>query len=338
MSDINGYILDFVNSKDIRKHLEEIGYQFNASEAAWLIWQSRNSTLEERHLGWRRIIAEYSDCPIPERMNTIPQPSLRRFLEEYMDMENRVLERFRDSEGAVYQVEYRFSCSEPVKENRVYSRFEPEKMNFVMDDEENAVQSFLCIRLPVNGMDENALGMSFSVRLDTQMRIMAVDLDPGLLVEQDRRLLMDVFPGFWFDLPTPFRKGDILWNPNRQGGHFGGPFVCISINHHGLADEKHFEYLRREADTTDMQVNGLFANGKYGVYEDCMSDYMDCEYYPKEVVGFQRLLTPFSAYEKGEIDEELLVRACRHIMLDTEMSFSGLNWYPLHMLKKAGIG
>lgn len=32
-------ILRFVNSKDIRKHLETIGYEFNSLETAWLIYQ-----------------------------------------------------------------------------------------------------------------------------------------------------------------------------------------------------------------------------------------------------------------------------------------------------------
>ena len=99
-------VLPYVNSKDIREHLEKIEYQFTALEAVWLIYQSRNTTLVERHHAWRQLISEYPDCSIPERMNTVAQPSLHRFLEEYMDMEKRALERFRDQTGAVYCIEY----------------------------------------------------------------------------------------------------------------------------------------------------------------------------------------------------------------------------------------
>ena len=49
MGNLNHFILQFVNSKDIREYLRTIDYQFNALEAAWLIWQSRNTTVEERH-------------------------------------------------------------------------------------------------------------------------------------------------------------------------------------------------------------------------------------------------------------------------------------------------
>ena len=83
MDNINNYILQFVNSKDIRKHLGEIGYTFSALEAAWLIWQSQRTTLKEKHRAWNRVIREYPDCPIERRSNTEPQESLHVFLREW---------------------------------------------------------------------------------------------------------------------------------------------------------------------------------------------------------------------------------------------------------------
>ncbi len=38
-------IYRFINSKDIRAHLENIGYQFNALEAAWLVYQCHTATM-----------------------------------------------------------------------------------------------------------------------------------------------------------------------------------------------------------------------------------------------------------------------------------------------------
>ena len=336
MSAVNEEILNFVNSKDIRKHLQNIGYQFNALEAAWLIWQSRNSTLEEKHNAWKQVIAEYPDIPVFERMNTLPQPSLHRFLEEYMDMENRTLERFRDSSGAVYQLEYHTPGYDPVRETRMLSEFDPGRMNFALGEEDD-ITNVRCIRLPVDAPNEKALHTCFSVHLDMQKRIMGVDPDPGLLSERDKELEMDIFPGFWFDFPTPFLKGDILWDPQRPDGFCRGPFACTSINHHGIADEKQFEYMRREADTSDMTAHGLFVSAEHSVYGECMSNYMNCEYYPKELIGFQRLLTPFSAYEKSKIDAELLVHACHYITLETEKDYTGMGWYTAETLKKVGI-
>ena len=104
MGNLNHFILQFVNSKDIREYLRTIDYQFNALEAALLIWQSRNTTVEKRHQAWKQVIKESPDCPVEIRMNASPQLSLHDFLQEYMEMENRLLDQFRNADGAVYQI------------------------------------------------------------------------------------------------------------------------------------------------------------------------------------------------------------------------------------------
>ena len=40
-------ILQFVNSKAIRNYLKEIHYSFSTLEAAWMIYQSKNRSIEE---------------------------------------------------------------------------------------------------------------------------------------------------------------------------------------------------------------------------------------------------------------------------------------------------
>lgn len=77
----------FVNSGDIREHLQRMHYVFSATEAAWLVWQSMFTTLKEKHQAWQYIIANMQDCCIPERLNTVPQPSLHRFLAELMELQ-----------------------------------------------------------------------------------------------------------------------------------------------------------------------------------------------------------------------------------------------------------
>ena len=94
MGNLNPFILQFVNSKDIREYLRTIDYQFNALEAAWLIWQSCNTTVDERHQAWKKVILEFPDCAIEERMNTRQQPSLHGFLREYMEMVKDMCQRY----------------------------------------------------------------------------------------------------------------------------------------------------------------------------------------------------------------------------------------------------
>ena len=53
--------IDFVNSKDIREYWEDIGYKPAALESAWLIWQSKNHTVAEKHEAFEKIIKTTED-------------------------------------------------------------------------------------------------------------------------------------------------------------------------------------------------------------------------------------------------------------------------------------
>ena len=57
-------VLKFVNSKDIRKHLRNIGYECSPLEAAWLIYQCRSATVEEKHAAWDKLIETMPDCEV----------------------------------------------------------------------------------------------------------------------------------------------------------------------------------------------------------------------------------------------------------------------------------
>ena len=84
-------IFRFVNSKDVREHLRDIGYEFNSLEAAWLIYQCRDAAIDEKHKAWNELIATMPDCPIEKRTNTAAQDSLHAFLRQcmsnYMNLE-----------------------------------------------------------------------------------------------------------------------------------------------------------------------------------------------------------------------------------------------------------
>ena len=57
----------FIDSKDIREHLRQIGYSFTAPEAAFLVWQCRNATLKEKFAAWREIIETMPDCSLTRK-------------------------------------------------------------------------------------------------------------------------------------------------------------------------------------------------------------------------------------------------------------------------------
>ena len=55
-------IYRFINSKDIRFHLQSLRYDFTLPEAAFLVWQCTDATLEEKHEAWCELIRTMPDC------------------------------------------------------------------------------------------------------------------------------------------------------------------------------------------------------------------------------------------------------------------------------------
>ena len=55
-------ILRFVNSTAVREHLRNIGHEFTAAQAAYLIDNCRSITIEGKIDAWREIVETMSDC------------------------------------------------------------------------------------------------------------------------------------------------------------------------------------------------------------------------------------------------------------------------------------
>ena len=127
----------------------------------------------------------------------------------------------------------------------------------------------------------------------------------------------NVFEWLWFDFPTPFVKGDIVYDPcrTRLGPLCSGPFVMSDEGALGRLTEQHKARLKESGDTTDMCTGGYFQDEDGGLYyETSNSNYMDLEYCPEELLtGVKRIQIALGNFLKGKIDIDLLVRAYHQI-------------------------
>ena len=308
-------VLRFVNSKDIRKHLEEIKYEFSSLEAAWLIYQCRDATIKEKHQAWKELIETMPDCRIEERMGTIPQDSLHGFLESYMKIENELINEFYDDHHAdtyddnkpyVYKFEYIYENGTEYDWETVFSTIDA-LWESIMEPEEDVV-GIICTRMQIDRLDSCQIAY-----LNPSFDIM--NFNPGRMDNNEYcDIYWGVFEGLWFDFPTPFKKGDIVWDPNRPEGTCAGPFVTTGVCLDGVKKEAVNNRIRKDGDTTDMFAGGYFLNDDGSVYQECMSNYMDLEFYEKELTSSKRTLIALSRYLKGEIDTLLFAKAYHQII------------------------
>ena len=308
-------IFRFINSKDIREHLRSIGYEFNSLEAAWLIYQCHDATIDEKHKAWNELIETMPDCPIEKRLNTVAQDSLHAFLRQYIELEDRYLNEFCDERHAdtfnddkpfVYKIKYIYEDGTEYEWDTVFSCFDA-LYESIMEPEED-VTSIQCTKIQIDRLDSRQIAY-----LNPSFEFLR--LDPGR-IDSDKEwdLFGGVFDGLWFEFPTPFQKGDIVWNPDQPEGFCAGPFVITGVCLDGIKSDKTKENIRKDGDSSDMCAGGFFLNEDGSIYGECMSNYMDLEFYNKELTGSKRTLIALSNFLKDEIDPVLFARAYHQII------------------------
>lgn len=308
-------IFRFINSKDIREHLRSIGYEFNSLEAAWLIYQCHDATIDEKHKAWNELIETMPDCPIEKRLNTIAQDSLHAFLRQYMTLEDKYMNEFCDERHAdtfnddkpfVYKIKYIYEDGTENGWDTVFSCLNA-LYESIMEPEEDVI-SIQCTKMQIDRLDSRQIAY-----LNPSFEFLR--LDPGR-IDSDKEwdLFGGVFDGLWFEFPTPFQKGDIVWNPDQPEGFCAGPFVITGVCLDDIESDKTKENIRKDGDSSDMCAGGFFLNEDGSIYGECMSNYMDLEFYNKELTGSKRTLTALSNFLKDEIDPALFARAYHQII------------------------
>ena len=236
-----------------------------------------------------------------------------------MWLENKYVEQFTDEnyndpimvgKRFVFQYSCTYKNGETEKGDGFYSKFD---LNYA-GGPKGRISKIRCEKYLI---DDPCFRQSAQLTPDGEF----LSIDPGMLLNKDKEendVYYGVFQGLWFDFPTPFKKGDIVWDPERKNGRFGRPFVLVSAGLEGL-DEKVKEFQKTDGDTTDMNARGYFADPDIGFYHEVTDNYMDLEYYPKELAGVERTLIPLSSFLKGKIDIGLFARAY-HVMMTEAFS------------------
>lgn len=292
-------VYHFINSRDIREHLETIKYPFGSLEAAWLIYQCRFATLSEKHAAWRELIQTMPDCAIEERPNTEAHDSLHHFLADYMERETKLLHAFCENDGG-------FFCWTKCQEDGLrfkhpgiysdYAKCRDRISREISDDKDGGIASYL-----VTKTYPNAEEPCIQLELSATEEILSI---------RERQAGLDPFEGLFFIFPTPFQEGDIVWEPNTQG-YCKGPFVLT-----GVSGETEALGHRRGGDNSDMTAWGYFQDESGNIYHETMWNYMNLEYYRKPLTGKRRVLRALSSCLKSEIDEGLFARAYHAILAE----------------------
>ena len=154
--------------------------------------------------------------------------------------------------------------------------------------------------------------------------------------EEYDAILTESFEGLWFDFPTPFQKGDIVWVPTPKESIIwlcDGGFVLL-----GLETWEPSKDVREKGDNSDMVGFGYFVADNGNVYYEVMHNYMDLEFYTGPYKANERILPAVSRFVKGEIGLDFLLRIQRRLLVDMQLDGIWLeNWPSNGLLEEIGL-
>ena len=314
-------IYRFIDSRDMREHLQKLNYAFTTPEAAFLVYWCKAATLEERIAAWREIIDTMPNCAMAERMDLEAIPDFHQFLRDYIDLQERDLRRFKEPDGCVYVCELsrrgKLCCVD--MEFGPFSDFDRCLSAGIREAAEKETVGLRIFKRPMDPGEDSPWG-DYCV-LTPQGEVCQLDCREF----NDRDLDLSIaFEGMWFDFPTPFHAGDIVCSHRWPDEPFVLTDLCtwdaetlrreLPVSEYSdlwLSNVDHaLARMRAKGDTSDMICRGYTVSGDPGeamsfVFND---DFFIClEYYRGPLKGIHKLLRPISDFLKGNRSIEFLL-------------------------------
>lgn len=271
-------IYSFLNSSDIAAHCRKIGKVFTPVEMAVIIYHSRRPFLEQLE-GYRQIVRDTPDMPLAGRPWFDACDSFHNYLHRLIDHEKAALERFLTPEKRKLYLpdvirrdrwcEYEFG------KHGVFSTLEQALSHMKSQWEPEEVDGFdvMAVTVDSGGSEDGRCQFDYD----------AIVQDLYTVESEDTLSCLD---GFYINIPTPFKRGDIV----VQCGRFGNrePFVLGGLP--CWQKPELVEYHLQNGDNTDMmawgygQEDGMLHHTSAGHY------YFDLSLYCGELTGGNRLL------------------------------------------------
>lgn len=228
--------VEFINSEDVKKYVRESGYQLSSQEAAFVVWQSKDTPLEERFAAWEEIIETMPDSSFTgyrhfnfktKQMEPAPRYNLHDFLRRYIQRQKELLDVFTKEGDGTYALEKRegpwmggeindwfYSDSrygryadvlEDMKEEKGWGCFDRMRVTKVTN----------CGSMQTRTSMSNILTLDYDMDARPLRFVYRDDFRHQSLYPDD---LEKLFSKLEVHIPAPFRQGDILWDPSGEPG------------------------------------------------------------------------------------------------------------------------
>ena len=216
-------IYKYINSKDTREYLRNINYKFNVKEALFIINHSFDITIEEKHKLLKEVMNEYDDIAYKEHKSLYDIINInRKRREEALDF------FINDKDTYVYTFTIYFSDIEEYESDIFFSSLDEVKKYLEKNKKElfyeswrdiNKTVEFDFVEVKKYKIDSDKyIG---SIALNEALDIVYINISSDIIkysvgYELKELDAEDITSSFFLNIPTPFKKGDILIHPKKK--------------------------------------------------------------------------------------------------------------------------
>lgn len=322
-------IYDFLNSRDVRQHLKGINYEFSTLEKAFIIYKSNHRSLKDKRAAWKELIDSTEDIILGEDGNKrwlrtdvylySVHDLIKRYIEELDTPMGLFLEQ---DEESVYIAEVVYAPTDrDINYNRQeagvlfkdFASAEAYCKDWISDNKDNVYEYIIKKQWVAQFSKEQILSNSLILPRKeiaasyrkTEDGFSLIELVSfGLKSDDCIDIENEFFERMWFDIPIPFKKGDIVVGSDYNWGGTKEPFV-LKGTVPWIKAEARDGRSREGCDSSDMNGwgwSGGFYDDIADLNDDVMADYLDLEYYRGDFTGKRRLLKLMAEAEKGNLD------------------------------------
>jgi hypothetical protein len=331
---------ELINSNAVANHCRSINHKFNTEELAVLIFRNKKLNVEEKIAAYKELIENHPDMEVIERINCDYYSSVKTMIQGEINRLTSLITAFNKSEeDIIYSyVPFYKSTEEYASETAFYNTHKTLKK--VTDNIEEAIKEyddFLMYHIHKKYLSKDYIITAEYIVKDKMSIMVNIDDSKGEMLDIE---------GICLNIPTPFKKGDILqFSPvshYRNGTILQGRGIPFVLDWMITWREKFSEYLAKgNCDSSDMNGYGYYAMNPYNhekkvVYLDHVYDYDSFEYFDHELEGMERILKAISSLMNEDIDIMLFLHAYEQIKLEENTNVN-LNWFTKEGLELAGI-
>lgn len=322
---------NLINSRAIGDYCRSIKHKFNIEELAVLVYRNKRMTIEEKIKKYTDLINNYPDMEVIERINCKHYDSVKTMIKEEIQRLNTEYKELteNDSDSICVWTEYNKSTLRYEHNSDIKNTFRTFKEAF--EDIQNYIEEYddtISFQITKKYFNKNKEIYAKCVVENTEIKLINIENNSDILdIDQ-----------IFLNIPTPFKKGDILVSKSRTMFNYGDYSDIFVLDYlctwkEGIEDT----LAKGNYDSSDMIGYGYYLYGEDSTefVLDHKWDYDSFEYYDGELTENNRILKDISSFVKGKISLELFVHAYDYYKNDYKNYVP--NYYTDEGLKLAGL-